>query len=231
MCSWRAVISLAQARRRRESSTPPLRLRVSARDFSRVPSKLKGETKMIIQNHIRGRRRVLDEAKKARLCELISQESYSVEQAAESLDVSLRTVQRERKYDQDFDHEVRLALQDPPDPLKLMEHAARTHWRAAAWLLERRQPEEFARKPVNATSAKLVDAALRYLQEAALEAIPPELHEAVYRHTQAALEKGLAECFPAMGEWNRPKPKSVPIQTPLADAQYGKVCSENVGVV
>jgi hypothetical protein len=181
---------------------------------------------MILENHIRGRRRVLDAAKKARLCELISHESYSVEQAAESLDVSLRTVQRERKYDQDFDHEVRLALQDPPDPLKLMEHAARTHWRAAAWLLERRQPEEFARKPVNATSAKRVDAALRYLQEAALEAIPPELHAAVYRHTQAALEKGLAECFPAMGEWNRPKPKSVPIQTPLADAQYRQVWDE-----
>ena len=65
---------------------------------------------MILQNHIRGRRRVLDGEKKARLCELISHESYTVEQAAESLDVSLRTVQRERKYDQDFDHEVRLAF-------------------------------------------------------------------------------------------------------------------------
>ena len=181
---------------------------------------------MILENHIRGRRRVLDDAKKARLCELIDQESYSVEQAAESLDVSLRTVQRERKYDQDFDHEVRLALQDSPDPLKLMEHAARTHWRAAAWLLERTNPEEFARKPVNMTSAKRVDAALRYLQEAALAAIPPELHEAVYRCTQAALDKGLAECFPAMGEWQRPKPQPRAFETPLANAQYGKAWDE-----
>ncbi|QDT75770.1 hypothetical protein [Lacipirellula limnantheis] len=86
---------------------------------------------MILQNHIRGRRRVLDEAKKARLCELIDQESYSVEQAAESLDVSLRTVQRERRYDQDFDHEVRLALQQSPDPLELMEHAAEKKAKAA----------------------------------------------------------------------------------------------------
>ena len=57
---------------------------------------------MAIENHIRGRRRLLDEAKKARLCELVAQEGYSVEQAADSLDVSLRTVQRERRYDQDF---------------------------------------------------------------------------------------------------------------------------------
>ena len=49
-------------------------------------------------------------------------ESAEAMLAAESLDVSLRTVQRERRYDQDFDHEVRLALQQSPDPLKLMEH-------------------------------------------------------------------------------------------------------------
>jgi hypothetical protein len=75
---------------------------------------------MILDNHIRGRRRLLDDAKKARLCELIDQESYTVEQAAESLDVSLRTVQRERRYDQDFDHEVRLALQQPDRRVKDM---------------------------------------------------------------------------------------------------------------
>ena len=80
----------------------------------------------MIQNHIRGRRRILDPAKKARLCELVAKESYSIEQAADALDVSLRTVQRERKFDQDFDHEVRLSLQQPPDPLKLMEHAGKT---------------------------------------------------------------------------------------------------------
>ena len=178
---------------------------------------------MILQNHIRGRRRVLDCEKKARLCELISMESYSVEQAAESLDVSLRTVQRERKYDQDFDHELRLALQSPPDPLKLMETAARTHWRAAAWLLERRNPEEFARKPVNVTSAKKVDAAFRYLQEAALAAVPAEFHAALYQQTQQAMETALAECFPTMGAWGQPKQKQLPFKTPLADVQLDKI--------
>jgi len=178
---------------------------------------------MILQNHIRGRRRVLDCEKKARLCELITQESYSVEQAAESLDVSLRTIQRERKYDQDFDHEVRLALQSPPDPLKLMEHAARTHWRAAAWLLERRNPEEFARKPVNTTNPKRVTAALRFLQEAALEAIPAEFHAAVYQQTQTAMEQAFDCCFPMLGKWGEPKLKKLPFATPLADVQLDKL--------
>ena len=186
---------------------------------------------MILQNHIRGRRRVLDCEKKARLCELIAHESYTVEQAAESLDVSLRTVQRERKYDQDFDHEVRLSLQSPPDPLKLMETAARTHWRAAAWLLERRNPEEFARKPVNVTSAKKVDAAFRYLQEAALAAIPAEFHAALYQETQQAMETALAECFPTMGAWGQPKQKQLPFKTPLADVQLDKVWQAQTNVI
>ena len=178
---------------------------------------------MILENHIRGRRRVLDPANKGRLCELISHESYTVEQAADSLDVSLRTIQRERKYDQDFDHEVRLALQSPPDPLKLMELAARTHWRAAAWLLERRNPEEFARKPINTTSPKKALAALRFVQEAALQAVPEEFHEALYRHTQAAMEQAFDNCFPMLGQWGAPKVKKLPFETPLADVQLDKV--------
>ena len=186
---------------------------------------------MILENHIRGRRRVLDDAKKARLCELIDQESYSVEQAAESLDVSLRTVQRERRHDQDFDHEVRLALQQSPDPLKLMEQAARTHWRAAAWLLERTKPEEFARKPVNMTSLKLVATAFRYIQEAALETVPAEHREALYRGTQAAIEQSFDCCFPMRGKWGEPKVKQLPFATPLADVQSSKFWGQPVGVL
>ena len=138
--------------------------------------------------------------------------------------MSLRTVQRERKYDQDFDHEVRLALQSPPDPLKLMEHAARTHWRAAAWLLERTKPEEFARKPVNTTSPKQVDAAFRFIQEAALAAVPAEFHAALYQQTQQGDgNRRSTSCFPTMGEWGQPKLKQLPFETPLADVQLDKV--------
>jgi hypothetical protein len=172
---------------------------------------------MILENHIRGRRRILNDAKKARLCELVAHESYSVEQAAESLDVSLRTVQRERKFDQDFDHEVRLALQQPPEPLKLMEHAARTHWRAAAWLLERSNPEEYARKPVNTANAKQVWAALQFVTEAALRAVAPEQRQAAYGELAAACKAAHDCCFPAFGPWGDPRRPKLP-PTPLYDA-------------
>src|SRR5690606_8770162 len=80
------------------------------------------------------------------------------------------------------------------------------------------------------TTLKLVSAALRYLQEAALEAVPEEHHEALYRHTQAALDKSLDCCFPMRGEWGTPKVKKLPFATPLADVQWRKVSRENEGV-
>ena len=80
---------------------------------------------------IRQRQRILTPELKVKLCEMVATSSTVVE-SAERLGVSLRTVQRERKYDEDFDHQLLLALGAPPDPLKLMQAAARTHWRAAA---------------------------------------------------------------------------------------------------
>ena len=75
--------------------------------------------------YIRGRHRSLDQPKKAQICDLVAR-GASVEEAAEDVGVSLRTVQREAKGDEDFHHELRLAQRTKPDPLKIMESAART---------------------------------------------------------------------------------------------------------
>jgi len=124
-----------------------------------------------------------------------------------------------------------LAVQKTPDPLKLMEQAARTHWRAAAWLLERQNPEEYARKPVNTTSPKKVATALRFVQEAALEAVPAEFHGALYRHVQAALEEAFKTCFPTMGKWGTPKSPKLPVDTPLADVQADKAWDARAAIL
>ena len=177
-----------------------------------------------------GSSRIMTPARRTKLCELIA-ESHTIEEASEAIGVSIRTVQRERKRDEDFDHEVLLALQKTPDPLKLMEQAARTHWRAAAWLLERQNPEEYARKPVNTTSAKKVATALRFVQEAALEAVPAEFHEALYQHVQAALAEAFKTCFPTMGPWGVPKFPKLPVDTPLADVQADKAWDAQAAIL
>jgi hypothetical protein len=180
-------------------------------------------------SYTHGSSRVMTPARRTKLCELIA-ESHTIEEASEAIGVSIRTVQRERKRDEDFDHEVLLALQKTPDPLKLMEQAARTHWRAAAWLLERQNPEEYARKPVNTTSPKKVATALRFVQEAALEAVPEEFHEALYKHVQAAMAEAFKNCFPTMGKWGVPKFPKLPVDTPLADVQADKAWDASVRI-
>jgi len=177
-----------------------------------------------------GSSRVMSPERKAKFLELIA-ESHSQEEAAEAIGVSIRTVQRERKHSEDFDHEVRLALQKTPDPLKLMENAARTHWRAAAWLLERQNPEDYARKPVNTTSPKKVATALRFMVESALEAVPEELRESVYKHLQGAMNEAFHNCFPTMGKWGAPKFPKLPVDTPHLDAQADKEWQTNVRIL
>ena len=165
--------------------------------------------------YIHERRRIMDPAKKVKFSQLV-RESHSLEEAAEWLDVSIRTVQRERKRDEDFDHEVRLALQATPDPLRLMENAARTHWRAAAWLLERTRPEQFARKPANTARDYQVEAALGMLLEAALAATAPAERAAFYQQVEPVCGQALQYCFPQLGPNGNLKKSKLP-PTPLAD--------------
>ena len=164
---------------------------------------------------IRGRRRILTPALKAELCRLVA-ESVTIEAAADTLDVSLRTIQRERKNDEDFDHGLRLSLQAEPDPKRLMQTAARTHWRAAAWLLERTDPETYARRPVNTANPRQVEAALCFLLEAALQATPAEQRPAFFATINAAREHAFDCVFPNLGPWGNPRaPKCPP--SPLTD--------------
>ena len=88
--------------------------------------------------------------------------------------------------------------------------------------MERQNPEEYARKAVNTTSPKKVAAALRFVQEAALEAMPAEFHETLYHHVQAAIDEAFCNCFPTMGHWGAPKFPKLPVETPLADGQADK---------
>jgi hypothetical protein len=167
--------------------------------------------------HLRGRRRALDQQKKVELCDLVHH-GATVEEAADTIGVSLRTVQREAKFDEDFDHELKLALGGAPDPLKLMQRAARAHWRAAAWLLERTDPEHYGRRPKSSASPEQFEGALRFMLEAALEGTPPAARTALYQRLQAAREQAFASVFPNYGPWGKPKNPQLP-PTPLANEE------------
>ncbi|MBA3484171.1 MAG: hypothetical protein H0T51_20385 [Pirellulales bacterium] len=164
-----------------------------------------------------GRPRTLDRNKKTLLCDAVSR-GASMTEAALTVGVSLRTVQREARLDPDFDHQLRQAHTDKPDPLAIMQSAARTHWRAAAWLLERTKPEDYGRRPASSCSPYQFEEALKVVIDAALRLAPPENHARVYAELTAASETAFKAVFPNYGPYGRHLVKRLP-DTPLADAQ------------
>ena len=156
------------------------------------------------RQYIRQRERVFTEEMKVKFCQLV-RESHSLAEAAGAVGVTLRTVQRYRREEEDFDQEVRMAKLAKPDPLKLMESAARTHWRAAAWLLERTKPETYARKRGDLASGLKVAKALRLMMETALANTAPEARSELFKHLDKTYEHALDCCFPSLGPWDRPR--------------------------
>ncbi|BBO31325.1 hypothetical protein [Lacipirellula parvula] len=172
------------------------------------------------RQYIRQRERVFTEEMKVKFCRLV-RESYSLAEAAQGVGVTLRTVQRYRREEEDFDQEVRMAKLAKPDPLKLMESAARTHWRAAAWLLERTKPETYARKRGDLASGLKVTKALRLMMETALANTPEEARSELFKHLDKTYEHALDCCFPSLGPWDRPRePKMA--DTPLVFRERAK---------
>src|SRR5262245_29482786 len=95
-----------------------------------------------------GRPRALDDVKRREVCALISA-GCTFEAAARSIGCNAVTIRREAAGNREFKGELRRAeLAAQSLPLQAMRKAAGTHWRAAAWLLERTQPQTFGlRRP------------------------------------------------------------------------------------
>jgi hypothetical protein len=169
-----------------------------------------------------GRPRTLDTKRQRELLDLIHHGS-SVEEAAQVVGVSLRTVQRLAKADEFFDHDLQLALQcTSVDCEKLVLQAARTHWRAAAWVLERRDPDHYAKRPPNSCSPETLLDVMAWLIETALEATPPEHREAVFRRTHAAADKAFNSIRPGFSH-GRPAAERFGVRpTPLSDQEIVK---------
>jgi hypothetical protein len=175
-----------------------------------------------------GRPREFTYQRRRELLEHVSQ-GATVEEAAQIVGLSLRTVQREARHNEHFDHDLQLALHAAPvDPHKMVLRAARTHWRAAAWLLERTDPDRFAKRPPNSCSYGTLQDISDWLIETALEATPPEHREGVYRRMRGVADKALDVLMPDQHDARRRLVGSLPERPmPLSDHEIAKSLSEN----
>ncbi|MDZ4658827.1 MAG: hypothetical protein SH868_14725 [Bythopirellula sp.] len=114
-----------------------------------------------------GRPRVLDEGKRREIVALVAT-GYGLPGAAKYVGCTVKTIRREASRDQEFSQQLREAeMKAKMKPLRAIRYKAHTHWRAAAWLLERTEPERFGKpdhkllKPVEVDN--LLDAVLSKL--------------------------------------------------------------------
>jgi hypothetical protein len=140
-----------------------------------------------------GRPPSLDDAKLREIRALVSA-GLTLAEAARYVGCSVRTIQRREKHDAQFRRDVSQArLSARLDPEKLMRQAASTHWRAAAWLLERTKPDRYARRSQAACTPEDLDHACRRLIEVALSEIDnPEARRRAFERLSAVADDSLA---------------------------------------
>ena len=122
-----------------------------------------------------GRKHVLDEVKQREICALITA-GMSLRKVARYVGCDRKTIYRERRADPDFDKRVRRAeMAADLAPLELMRRAAATHWRAAAWLLERSE----RRAAASQQAASQLAAEKQALTDSDLDGMAREVHRIV----------------------------------------------------
>jgi hypothetical protein len=149
-----------------------------------------------MSTHPPGRPRSLTLDKQQELLAHVAHGS-TVEESAETIGVSLRTVQREAQENEPFNRDLHRALDSAPtDPYQLMLRAARTHWRAAAWLLERSDPDRFGKRSPNSCRPEQMMELASSLIEAALAFVPFEQRELLDRRLQTVADETLEALLP-----------------------------------
>lgn len=95
-----------------------------------------------------GRPRLLDDTKRREICALVSA-GTGLPKAARYVGCSVKTIRRESQRNATFGEQLRRAeMAAQLSPLDALRRAAGTHWRAAAWILERCDPQQFGRPTI-----------------------------------------------------------------------------------
>jgi hypothetical protein len=161
-----------------------------------------------------GRPRVLDDVKRGQLVALATA-GCSLNAAARFVGCSVDTIRREALRNEDFRRELRGAeIRSQLAPLQAMRSAAQSHWRAAAWLLERADPEKFdRRRPADCRPQQMHDAVDAAVAAAVDEIADPELRDrvarrmliAAYRSSRSLVAEQRSRIDPSWGSFTSPK--------------------------
>jgi hypothetical protein len=118
-----------------------------------------------------GRPRALDEVKRREICALVST-GCGVLGAAHYVGCNPITIRREAARNPEFYEQLRAAeLSAQVSPLHAMRKAATTNWRAAAWFLERTQPQAFGPRRPRSFTVEEVQFLLNSFGDVAAEVI------------------------------------------------------------
>ncbi len=121
-------------------------------------------------------REVLDTKKRTKICGLLAL-GYSQRMAAEFVGCDPSTITRTGKRDENFRAQLAAAQSDADiSALKIIRRTAdqERYWRAAAWILERRNPEEYGRRSPNSFTGEQVIQILQRVLEVVMPSVPIE---------------------------------------------------------
>ena len=143
-----------------------------------------------------GRPRALDEIKRREVCALISA-GCGIERAAQYVGCNPSTIRREALRNEEFYDSLRRSeLASELEPLRLLHNKAKTHWRAAAWLLERFNPERFTKRNPDTVTRDQFYEVLEKFVDAVSENIPnPKLRKRIILRLGTALRQQARETF------------------------------------
>ena len=162
-----------------------------------------------------GRPRVLDDIKRGQVCALIAA-GCGMEVVARYVSCSASTIRREALRNADFRKNLRSSeVQAQISPLQAMRAAANTHWRAAAWLLERTNPQQFARNRLTTCKPQELHDIVDAVVEKAVEEIPDsETRDRICRQLLATAYR--ASRALSAEEHSRLDPRTGPFEMPLS---------------
>jgi hypothetical protein len=141
-----------------------------------------------------GRPRILCEQKQGEICKLLAA-GATLEDTASYVGCSVNTIRREAQRNPQFREKLEKSRSERDLwPVRTVHDAATHDWRAAAWFLERTQPERFSKRPPNTFTvedvAKLLD---RVCEAARDEFRDPQTFARVERRVASIVQEVLGK--------------------------------------